>query len=209
MAIDATRTSGYTFRSTDVGATLDLMIHDIELILSLIPSSVERVSAFGISQLGGYEDASYATLLFSNGSIARLKASRIEQSATRQMTIQTASKTIHVDFATRSATLICPNSDVLDGKYSPDSVTLAEMGAKVSTFMKDEYETRELVHDPVDALALEMQNFVSAILHGEKSVVPGGRAAQAVVVAEEIIRDLQARARRACVPPTRTLKIAG
>ena len=59
VMVDAVRTSGYTFRSTDVGATLDLMIHDLELTLSLIPSPVERVSAFGFSQMGGLEDASY------------------------------------------------------------------------------------------------------------------------------------------------------
>ncbi len=209
VMVDAVRTSGYTFRSTDVGATFDLMIHDLELVLSLIPSEVERVAAFGVTQLGGFEDSSYATLLFANGSVARLKASRVEQNAVRQMTIQAATKTIKVDFAARSATMIRPKSEILDGRFSPDSVTLAEMAPRVSTFMKDEYETEELVHDPVDALALEMQNFVSAILRGEKSVVPGERAAQAVVVAEEILRDLQARARKAAAPQKRTLRIAG
>ena len=75
--------------------------------------------------------------------------------------------------------------------------------------MRDEYETVELVHDPVDALALEMQNFVSAILRGERSVVPGERAAQAVAVAEEIVRDLDARARRIYAPQQGNLRIVG
>ncbi|MGI6401457.1 MAG: Gfo/Idh/MocA family protein [Thermoguttaceae bacterium] len=209
VMIDATRTSGYTFRSTDVGATLDLMIHDLELVLSLVPSPVERVSAFGVAQMGGHEDSSYATLLFANGSVARLKASRVEQRAERRMTIQAANKTVQIDFATRSARMICPKQKILAGAYSPSSVTLAEMSERVPTFMTDEYETIELVHDPIDALELEMQNFTSSILRGERSVVPGERAAEAVVVAEEIIHDLEARACRAGTSQTRTLKIAG
>ena len=209
VAIEAERTSGYTFRSTDVGATLDLMIHDLELVLSLIPSEIEHVSALGFTQLGGHEDAAFATLLFANGSVARLKASRIEQSARRRMSIQTTTKTFQIDFAARSATLIRPKDDVLNGVYSPDSVSFAEMAPRVSTFMSDEYETTELVCDPVDALALEMQNFVSAILRGERSVVPGERAAQAVAVAEEIVRDLNSRSKRVYAPQRRNLRIAG
>ncbi len=209
VAIEAERTSGYTFRSTDVGATLDLMIHDLELVLSLIPSKVERVSALGFSQLGGYEDTAFATLFFENGSIARFKASRVEQRARRYMTLQTPTKSVQIDFAARSATLVSPKDDVLNGVYSPASVSLTEMAPRVSTFMQDEFETIELVHEPVDALALEMQNFVSAILQGERSVVPGDRAARAVVVAEEIVRDLNARSLRVGTSRRRNLRIAG
>ena len=168
------------------------MIHDLELVLSLIPSKVERVSALGFSQLGGYEDTAFATLFFENGSIARFKASRVEQRARRYMTLQTPTKSVQIDFAARSATLV-----------------LTEMAPRVSTFMQDEFETIELVHEPVDALALEMQNFVSAIIQGERSVVPGDRAARAVVVAEEIVRDLNARSLRVGTSRRRNLRIAG
>lgn len=209
VMVDAVRTSGYTFRSTDVGATLDLMIHDLELTLSLIPSPVERVSAFGFSQMGGLEDASYATLTFENGSVARLKASRVEQSAVRQMTIQAANKTVHIDFGARTAQLVRPKKEVLEGAFAPNVVTLNEMAPRVSSFMKEEYETINLVHEPFDALALEMQNFVSSILRGQESVVPGKRAALAVTIAEEIIHDLETRSRRCVAGERRSLRIAG
>ncbi len=209
VIVDAVRTSGYTFRSTDVGATLDLMIHDLELTLSLIPSPVGRVSAFGFSQMGGFEDASYATLTFENGSVARLKASRVEQSAIRQMTIQAASKTVHVDFGARTAQLVRPKKEVLEGAFAPSAVTLNEMASRVPSFMKEEYETVNLVHEPFDALSLEMQNFVSSILRGQESVVPGKRAAMAVTIAEEIIRDLEMRSRRSVAGQRRSLRIAG
>lgn len=207
--VDATRTSGYTFRSTDVGATFDLMIHDLELILSLIPSAITRVSAFGLSQFGGFEDASFATLEFENGSIARFKASRVEMNAIRQTTIRTSSQSLFIDFAARSAKLVRPKKEILEGTFGPDKVSFPEMVSRVTTFMQEEYETEELVKEPFDALALEMRDFVSAILRGTPSTVPGDRAAQAVVVAESIVRDLEARARQAEIAPLRTLKIAG
>lgn len=206
--VEATRASGYTFRSTDVGATLDLMIHDLELVLALIPSELERVVAFGLSQLGGYEDAAFATLEFANGSIARLKASRIEQVATRKMTIQTATRSVKIDFAARAATLVSPNSDVLNGAYSPSRVSFAQMASRVPTFMQDAYHTEELVHEPFDALELEMQDFASAILYGTPSTVPGERAARAVAVAEMIIEDLNRRALRSN-EIQRRMKLAG
>lgn len=188
--VEMTRTSGYTFRSTDVGATLDLMIHDLELLLSLIPSNISRISAIGFSQFGGHEDASFATLEFDNGSIAKLNASRVEMNAIRQTTIRTAGQTIFIDFAERTAKRITPKQSILSGNYAPNKVSFPEMASRVATFMQEEYETEELVKDPVDALSLEMRDFVSAILRGTPSTVPGERAAKAVSVAEKIISNL-------------------
>ena len=62
--IEATRTSGYTFRSTDIGVVLDMMIHDLDIVLSLANSSVTDVQALGISVLGGHEDMATARLTF-------------------------------------------------------------------------------------------------------------------------------------------------
>ncbi len=204
--VDATRCSGYTFRSTDVGAVYDLMIHDLELVLSLIPSPVERVSAFGYSQFGGCEDAAFATLEFANGSVARLSASRVEPAPVRKTTLRTASQTLEIDFAARSAKRLTPKKSILSGEYAPNRVTFGEMASRVPTFMSEEYETEELVRDPFDALSLEMQDFVSSILRGTPSTVPGERAAQAVAVADAIIRDVAART--ATLRPG-ALKIAG
>ncbi len=206
--INAKRTSGYTFRSTDVGATFDLMIHDLELILSLIPSPVSHISAFGLTQFCGHEDASFATLEFANGSIANLQASRVEMTPIRQTTIRTATQSLFIDFATRSAKLIRPRQTILNGDYSPQRVTFPEMASRVKTFMQEEFETQELVHAPFDALEFEMQDFVSAILRHTPSTVPGFRAAQAVAIAEQIVRDLTARARLSSSSPVRTLKVA-
>jgi predicted dehydrogenase len=75
--IDAVRASGYTGRSTDVGVVLDLMIHDIDLVLSLVPSEVVEVEAVGTAVLGPHEDLAHARLRFANGCLANLSASRV------------------------------------------------------------------------------------------------------------------------------------
>jgi len=77
--IEAVRASGFTFRSTDVGVVLDLMIHDIDLVLSLVGSPVQRVEAMGVSVLGGHEDAANARIQFASGCVATLSASRVSR----------------------------------------------------------------------------------------------------------------------------------
>ena len=70
--IEAVRTSGFTFRSTDVGVVLDLMIHDIDLVLSMVRSPLRKVDALGFSVLGGHEDVANARLEFECGCVATL-----------------------------------------------------------------------------------------------------------------------------------------
>ena len=88
--IDAVRTSGYTFRSTDVGVVMDLMIHDIDVILSLVKSPVEKVDALGISVLGDHEDMANARLSFASGCVATLSASRVSYHPQRTMQVYTS-----------------------------------------------------------------------------------------------------------------------
>ena len=70
--ISAVRRSGFSFRSTDIGVVLDLMIHDIDLVLSLVRSPVRQVEALGLSLFGRHEDVANARLAFENGCIAEL-----------------------------------------------------------------------------------------------------------------------------------------
>src|SRR4051794_28120521 len=81
--ITAERLSTYTFRSTDIGAVLDLMIHDIDLVLSLIPAPVRSVSAVGVCLFGEHEDVANARIEFDDGAVANLTASRASYAAMR------------------------------------------------------------------------------------------------------------------------------
>ena len=88
--IEAVRTSGFTFRSTDVGVVLDLMIHDIDLVLSLVGCAAAEGRGPGLSVLGGHEDVANARLEFECGCVATLSASRVSYEAVRRMQVWSA-----------------------------------------------------------------------------------------------------------------------
>ncbi|HEV3023964.1 MAG TPA: Gfo/Idh/MocA family oxidoreductase, partial [Pirellulales bacterium] len=111
--IEAVRRGPYTFRSTDIGAVLDLMIHDIDVVLSLVPSPLQRVEALGLSLFGRHEDVVNCRLTFADGCVAALGASRASRTSARTMHIWSRHGFAAVDFAARTATLVRPSETLL------------------------------------------------------------------------------------------------
>jgi len=83
--IEVHRLSPFKFRSADIGVVLDLMIHDIDLVLSLVNSRVRSVEAMGVSVVGGHEDVANARISFECGCVANLSASRVSYENVRRM----------------------------------------------------------------------------------------------------------------------------
>ena len=190
--IDAGRTSGYTFRSTDVGTVFDMMIHDIDLVLSLVPSRVFSVDAVGFNVLGGpHEDTASVRVRFENGTVANLYSSRVAVSPSREMTVTMPSRTTRIDFGTRTATIHRPGDSIASGNFAPNRVTAEQAAELVPTFMKEHFETMEIQNDAVDALSLEMDEFVRSIESGRPSRVSGERALAAVALAEKIVESIR------------------
>ena len=186
--IDARRTSGYTFRSTDIGAVLDLMIHDLELILSALPNEeIVQIDAFGFAMMGGHEDFAQARLAFTNGTTANLTASRVEQEAMRCMKITSAYETCVMDFATRTVTSHSATDDVRAGNYAPDRLSAEDIATIQPTFMQTGFRSSSESFPAVDALTLEMADFVGMIRHGVTPKATAKNAARAVTVAEQIL----------------------
>lgn len=185
--IEARRQSGYTFRCVDIGAVLDIMIHDLELVLSLIESKPTGIEGTGFSRMGGFEDIATATLSFENGAQATFWASRVELEPCRTMKIVTENRTLHLDFQTRTTTQIVPDSEVISGQFSPSRIDSQQSGQLAPHFMKEHFISQQFSGPPVDALALELDNFIDAILRGAPSTVPASRAALAIEWAEKLI----------------------
>ncbi len=189
--IDARRTSGYTFRSTDIGAVLDLMIHDLELILSAVPEDVTQIDAFGFATLGGHEDFAQARLTFANGTVANLTASRVEQEAVRCMKISSAFETRIIDFATRTAACVSVSDEVRAGGFAPQNISAEEIAKCQPTFMQTGFRTSVESFPAVDALSLEMADFVGMLLRDEPTKTPARNAARAVETAERILAKIR------------------
>jgi predicted dehydrogenase len=191
ILIAAVRTSGYTFRCTDVGTVLDMMIHDIDLVLSLVASNVFSLVAIGFHIIGGpYEDVAHARLRFENGCAANLFSSRVAEKPERKMRITTATATVTVDFGTRTTTCHRADETVLQGKFAPNQVLPDAAALLMPTFMKDAFTLETGTHDAVDALAAELDDFVLSIQTGKAPRVSGNRALESVSVAETIVRSI-------------------
>jgi len=114
--IEAHRVSPYPFRSTDVGVVLDIMIHDIDIVLSLAASKVKRVDAVGVSVIGGAEDICNARIVFDNGCIANLTASRLALKTERRVHVFSRQAYLSVDYLKKSGIIIKtdPNVNVVE-----------------------------------------------------------------------------------------------
>jgi predicted dehydrogenase len=100
--IEADRISPYPFRSTDVGVVLDVMIHDIDIILSLAASKIKKVDAVGVNVVEDKEDICNARIIFDNGCIANITASRLALKTERKVRVFSRQAYLSVDISRRA-----------------------------------------------------------------------------------------------------------
>ena len=189
--IRAQRMGPFTGRSTDVGVVLDLMIHDLDLLLALVQAPVTAVEAVGMSCYGGHEDVANARLHFANGCIAEVTASRASPTASRQMQIWGPEGYAEVDFASRKLTLVQPSDDVRRHGLDP-----ARLDPASRARIREELFTRHLEVLTVDGkardqLTCELQEFVSSVRTGAAPRVSGVDACAAIGVAERILQGMR------------------
>lgn len=192
--IEATRTSGYTFRSTDIGVVMDVMIHDLDIVLSLAKSSVEEVQALGISVLGGHEDMATARLTFASGCVAQLSASRVSFQQRRTMSVFTSRGSASINFATHEATVVKPSDAVLRREFRADHLSPNER-AYWKEHVFDELLVRtQRDAQPVNAIQEEQRDFAAAVRTGKAPRVDGAAGRDAVAVAEMILERIEEHA---------------
>ena len=190
--IAAERLGVYTFRSTDIGVVLDLMIHDIDLILSMVAAPVESVAAVGVSVFGGHEDVANARIQFADGCVANLTASRASYQAVRKMRIWGAEGYAALDFATKHGTLIRPSDALRRGDLELDGLDLAKPDqVKERIFGKILRVDRvQVTEEGPDPLTRELADFVAAVRTGARPRVTGGDALKAVALADRVMKSL-------------------
>jgi predicted dehydrogenase len=190
--ITAERLSTYTFRSTDIGVVLDLMIHDIDLVLSMVSSPVRSVAAVGVGVFGGHEDIANARVEFEDGCVANLTASRASFQALRKMRLYGPEGYASLDFRTKQGTLIRPSEALRRGELDLEGLDMSQPSA-----IKDRVFGKILRVDKVQAegrepLALELEDFVQAAMGQGHPRVSGDDALRAMRLADQVLRSLQA-----------------
>jgi predicted dehydrogenase len=200
--IEAVRASGYTFRSIDVGVVMDLMIHDIDLVLSLVGSEVVDVEAIGAAVLGPHEDMAHARLRFANGCIVNLNASRTSFEPQRRMQVYTDDAFVGIDFANCSAKIVHPSDKSRRREIDVFSLTSAEKQHYRETLFTELLPLREIQVEKRNAILDEQHDFLISIRSGQSPQVTGQQGRDALVVAEEIVASIaeQQRALRHVTP---------
>ncbi len=185
--IEAVREGTYTGRSTDIGIVMDLMIHDIDLILSAVQSPVDSISAYGWSVLGQHEDFASAGLRFRNGTIANLRASRISPVSKRHMQVYTEDGLTEIDMALNAVSHTTAVVDVANGSRQADELPV-ELRTKVKDSLFVDWLSKvEHKAPPVNAIEQEQLEFVHAVRSNSPVTVTGEHGYQALEVACRIL----------------------
>jgi predicted dehydrogenase len=187
--LEVTRLSPYPNRSTDIGVVLDLMIHDIEIILHLVRSPLESIDAVGISVLGQGEDIANVRFRFKNGCVANVTASRISQERVRKIRVFQENAYLSLDYKNQSGYLLrLARADERESSGIGKLIGLAT-DSKIVT----DFSGHRIVREPVEVekgepLRIELESFLQCAREGLKPKVTGLAAADALDIALEITK---------------------
>ncbi len=185
--ITAVRRSGFSFRSTDIGVVMDLMIHDIDLVLSLVRSPLRQVEALGLALFGRHEDVANTRLAFENGCVAELSASRASRAPARAMDVWSSRSLASIDFTARTVNLVRPSEAVLRREIDIERLSMAEREAMKDRLLAEHLPLDQLTAEPRDAITAELADFAESIQYGRLPQVTGEAGRDAVDVAQRVL----------------------
>ncbi|MBN1804890.1 MAG: Gfo/Idh/MocA family oxidoreductase [Sedimentisphaerales bacterium] len=160
--IECNRISPYPFRSTDVGVVLDVMIHDIDIILSLAASKIKKVDAVGLGVIGDKEDICNARIVFDNGCIANVTASRLAMKTERKVRVFSRQVYVSVDYFKKSGIVIKADSNINVVKWINEKQESGDFDMTTVNW-PDLLHIEELDIDDKEPVRLEQENFLRAV----------------------------------------------
>ncbi len=185
--ITAERLAPYQTRGTEVGVVLDLMIHDIGIVLALVKSPLARLDSVGINVLSKTEDIANARLQFENGCVANLSASRLSLKKAREIRIFQDNAYLSLDFMNQAGHLIKKTDIIAYGLKM--KIGLAKAGDYSSV------PVHEIPIEKGEPLALELAHFVESVARAKQPKVGGALGKSALEVAIAITEQIR-QARR-------------
>jgi predicted dehydrogenase len=185
MFIETHRLAQFNQRGTDVPVVLDLMIHDLDIILSVVKSGIKRISASGVAVVSDTHDITNARIEFDNGCVANLTASRISLKNMRKSRFFQKDAYISVDFLTKELEVV--RMEDVQGEADPlDIVFDLGEGKPVKKIFFDKPEIGE-----VNAIKEELRTFAEAIIEDKMPIVPIEDGYRALDVAQQILDKLK------------------
>ena len=182
LFIESHRLAQFNPRGSDVAVVLDLMIHDIDLILSLVKSKVTRIDANGIAVISDTPDIANARLQFENGCVANVTASRISQNKMRKMRLFQRDAYISIDFAQGLAEVFRLVDEETPNLKPTMMLGKIDQGLHKRIIVYEQPEVQE-----VNALKYELERFVESVQKNTETPVTGYDGLHALEVAQEIL----------------------
>src|SRR5688500_2501623 len=192
--IEAHRLSPYPARSTDIGVVLDLMIHDLDVVLAFVKSPVTSVDAVGIPVLSASEDIANARIRFANGCVANLTASRVSAERMRKIRVFSGGANtsyVSLDYRAQEGFIYR-----IAREGEEESSLLKKLLSASNSAIVSEFGGKKIVREPVpiekdEPLKLELQAFIRCVREQETPLVSGESGKRALDLAVEITRQIQ------------------
>ncbi|MFH2012928.1 MAG: Gfo/Idh/MocA family oxidoreductase [Pseudomonadota bacterium] len=172
MFIESHRLSFFTERATDVDVVLDLMIHDLDIILSFVNSDIDSIDAVGVPVISPRIDIANARITFVNGCVANITASRVSDKTMRKIRIFQPDAYISIDFVSREVGIY---NKVENGAGKGDLPKIVSSNMKI---------------DARDSLEEEIKSFVNSVKTRKRPLVSGTDAKKALSVALRILKQI-------------------
>jgi predicted dehydrogenase len=189
--VEVHRLSPFRFRSSDIDVVMDLMIHDLDIVLHLVPSPLARVDAVGMPLLFGKEDIANARLEFEDGCVANLTASRISDKTMRKTRIFSEDCYVTIDTLAKEAWIYRTTPQLAQAlvRLPKDrDLTLADL----AQIPKEFYSIQEVKLPDGEPLAKELASFLECVRERREPVVPGEHGVRAMKAAETILAEMRA-----------------
>ena len=197
--IECHRLSPFPARSTDIGVVLDLMIHDLDVVLAFVKSPVISVDAVGIPVLSKSADIANARLRFANGCVANLTVSRVSPERMRKIRVFSGPTNpcyISLDYRAQEGFIYRIARD--DEEETPliKKILAAKLGVGKDSAIVSEFAGKKVVREPVpiakdEPLKLELQHFIACVREKQTPMVSGESAKKALDLAFEITRQVE------------------
>jgi predicted dehydrogenase len=185
--IEANRVSPYPFRSTDVGVVLDVMIHDIDIVLSLAASKVKKVDAVGVGVIDEKEDICNARVYFESGCIANITASRLALKTERRVRVFSRQAYLTVDYLKKTGLIVKADPNVNVVEWIRERQQAGDFNL-LSVNWRDLLHIEELSIDDKEPLLLEQEAFLRACVDSDaKPEVSGQEGLAALECAHKIV----------------------
>ena len=197
--IECHRLSPFSFRSTDIGVVMDLMIHDIDIILHLVQSDIKRLEAVGVPIMSEYEDIANARITFESGCVANVTASRISLKKLRKIRVFSEESYISLDYLNREVMIYRKSPELKIGKANWKKLALQAAQLLTSfdgNWFGDLFSVERVKMPDHEPLAKELESFIECAATKSRPIVSGEEGLRALraarLITDEIAKSLAA-----------------